>query len=131
VQDEYRQARVHTIPAQNSHELGFNAVRQRLASDRLKVQASCEGLIQFMEYRWKSPRGQQVDKPKAEPIKRNDDELDTLRYLVVDLPKPPRKQEADEDGLDFHNRAFRQHLRRLRSRAGRVGGVMPTGRRAR
>jgi hypothetical protein len=91
-------------------------VRQRLDSDRLKVHASCETLIQaFGEYRWKSPRGQQVDKPKPEPIKRNDDELDALRYLVVDLPKPPEKDEPDEDPGDFHQQAFRQHLRRLRA----------------
>lgn len=129
VQDTYRKHGVHTIPAQNSHALGFDAMNERLDSDRLKVQAQCEGLIQFFgEYRWKSPRGQQVDKPKAEPIKRNDDELDALRYLIVDLPKAPAVKE-DEELLDGPTRAFREHLKMLRrGRIGRVGGAIPMGR---
>jgi hypothetical protein len=90
------------------------------------VHASCEDLIRFFgEYRWKSPRGQQVDKPKAEPIKRNDDELDALRYLVVDLPKAPEEREPEEV-VDLPTQLFRQHLKRLRrGRQGRVGGAIP------
>jgi hypothetical protein len=90
------------------------------------VQSTCETLIQYFgEYRWKSPRGQQVDKPRAEPIKRNDDELDALRYLVVQLPKPPTEREDEED-MDGPTRAFRQSVRRLRrGRHARVGGALP------
>jgi hypothetical protein len=134
LQFEYGRHGIYTIPGQNSRELGFNAVRQRLRTDRLVVQSHCDTLIQFFgEYRWKAPRGQQIDKPRAEPIKRNDDELDALRYLVVQLPKPPEERQ-DEETLDGPTRAFRQHLRRLRTgkRQGRVGGAIPvTGRRTR
>jgi hypothetical protein len=126
LQFEYGKHGVPTIPGQNNREAGFNSVKERLKTDRLVVHRSCEGLIQaFGEYRWKSPQGQQVDKPRAEPIKRNDDELDALRYMVMALPKAPSERQEDEP-RDAAHQMFRDHLKRLRrGRNGRVGGVAP------
>jgi phage terminase large subunit-like protein len=128
VQFEYARHGIATVPGQNSRMAGFNAVKERLLSDRLVVQASCEDLInEFEEYRWKSPRGRAEDAPKPEPIKRNDDLLDALRYLVMGLPQKA-KAEAEEEEVSEATRAFRHSLKRLSRRHRRrapVGGVVP------
>lgn len=127
IQDAYRDHRIHTFPAQNSHELGFNAVKERLRSGRLLVHASNVELIkQFGEYRWKSPRGAAENAPKPEPIKRNDDVMDALRYDVVMLPKPPSdRAEIDREAhLSEADRAFRHSIDRAgQRRRVRIGGV--------
>jgi hypothetical protein len=40
----------------------------------------------------KQPKGRVEDAPKAEPIKRNDDLLDALRYLVMSMPQAAEKR---------------------------------------
>jgi hypothetical protein len=113
VQDEYRKHGIHTIPGQNSREAGFNAVKERLRTERLILHGeSCDQLIhEFHEYRWKRSRGRSEDAPKAEPIKINDDLLDALRYLVMSMPRGPEPVEQDPDrGLSDADRSFRQSL---------------------
>jgi phage terminase large subunit-like protein len=129
VQDEYRKHGIHTIPGQNSREAGFNAVKERLRTERLVLHGeSCDQLIhEFHEYRWKRSRGRSEDAPKAEPIKINDDLLDALRYLVMSMPRGPEPVEQDPDrGLSDADRSFRQSLRRLRKpKRPRIGGFIP------
>jgi phage terminase large subunit len=132
LQFEYARHGIATIPGQNSRTAGFNAIKERLESDRLVIQAGCDDLInEFEEYRWKSPRGRGEDAPKAEPIKRNDDLLDALRYGVMALPQKAKPGEADADedeDASEATRAFRHSLKRLSRRHRRrapVGGVVP------
>jgi hypothetical protein len=64
---------------------------------------------------------------RPEPIKRNDDLIDTLRYMVLRIPiwrggSPLGPEESD----DPRRRLVRENLKQLRSRArkrGRTGGV--------
>jgi hypothetical protein len=133
---EFSQHRVHTIPGQNSRQAGFNAVKERLApkgpdgelaAPLLVVQASCEDLVdEIHTYRWKQPRGQRIDAPRAEPIKRNDDLLDALRYLVMSLPMKAKAPVEDDEDEHPAGRAFRKHVARLarKKRTARVGGVV-------
>jgi hypothetical protein len=75
----------------------------------------------------RAPRGRAEDAPKPEPIKRNDDLLDALRYLVMGLPQKA-KAEAEEEEVSEATRAFRHSLKRLSRRHRRrapVGGVVP------
>jgi hypothetical protein len=127
VQWEYQQHGIFTIPGQNSREAGYNAVTERLKTRRLLVQASCPELVkEFQEYRWKVSRRQSDDAPKAEPIKRNDDLLDALRYLVMSMPQPNTVRGGDEDYDSPPIRAFKHSLDRLRrGKRPRIGGYIP------
>jgi hypothetical protein len=93
-----------------------------LAAPLLVVQASCEDLVdEIHTYRWKQPRGQRIDAPRAEPIKRNDDLLDALRYLVMSLPMKAKAPRIEDDE-DEHpaGRAFRKHVAREAQEADRA-----------
>jgi hypothetical protein len=37
-------------------------------------------------YRWRDPSMRSENAPPPEPIKRNDDQIDTQRYMVVQIP---------------------------------------------
>lgn len=134
IQWEFQRHGVHTILGQNARVAGFNAVKERLApkdaqgnalAPTLVVQASCMDLIdEIRTYRWKKPRGQRQDAPRAEPIKVNDDLLDALRYLVMSLPQKAHGLQEGELDDSLPARAFRENVRRLgRGRRARVGGV--------
>jgi hypothetical protein len=64
------------------------------------------------------------DAPKPEPIKRNDDLVDALRYLVMQAPRPPKSEEPAER-LSGPQQAVKENLERLRrGRKARIGGVV-------
>jgi hypothetical protein len=79
---------VPTIPGQNANWVGFDAVKDRLRTDRLHIQADCDELIdEFGSYRWKSKRNSQSEDVQPQrQIKKNDDILDPLRYLIMSMP---------------------------------------------
>lgn len=136
IQWEFQRHKVHTILGQNARIAGFNAVKERLApkdadgsplQPTLVIQASCADLIdEIKTYRWKKPRGQTQDAPRAEPIKINDDLLDAMRYLVMSLPQKGRV--PDEADLDDSPPAvaFRNSLKRIggRNKRRRVAGIV-------
>lgn len=135
IQWEFQQHKVQTILGQNARIAGFNAVKERLAPKdpagnllppTLVVQASCTDLIdEIKTYRWKKPKGQRQDAPRAEPIKINDDLVDAMRYLVMSLPQKGRH--VDESDLDQSPPAvaFRNSLKRIgRRKRQRVGGYV-------
>lgn len=75
---ELQELGVETIPAfKKSKSVGIDSVRRRLRSDRLFIVGSrCPQLIsEFPYYVW--------DKNKDEPVKKNDDAMDAMRYLVA------------------------------------------------
>jgi phage terminase large subunit-like protein len=134
LQWEYQRHGIWTLPGQNNRQAGFNAVKERLRPmapegtpelpPKLVVQASCEELIdEFHTYRWKSPKGTGENAPKLEPIKRNDDLLDALRYLVMSMP-----QKAESTAVptqhDRDRELVREHIEYLAGdRFARWGGV--------
>jgi hypothetical protein len=139
VQDQFRRHGIYTVPGQNSRVAGYNAIKERLRSGRLVLQASCtegqegEGGVgslawEFGKYRWKGRRTRSEDAPPAEPIKVDDDQLDALRYLVMSLPRKRTRDEGPDDSeVPVPVRAFRRHLKALssRRRTTRVGGAFP------
>jgi hypothetical protein len=122
---EYQKHGVWTLPGQNNRQAGFNAVKERLRNGQLVVQASCDDLVnEFYEYRWKTPRGIREDAPKAEPIKRNDDLLDALRYLVMSMPQAAESR-PEPSPHDRDRELVREHLEYMAGdQRGRVGGVL-------
>lgn len=127
VQDEYRKHRIYTIGGQNNREAGFNAVTERLRSDRIRFHAgACEELIEeFPLYRWKGQkRSAAEDAPKAEPIKRFDDAMDMMRYLVMQVGKPPVREEVEEALSGPQRAVIDQRKRQLGGRKARIGGVV-------
>jgi hypothetical protein len=117
---------VATIPGNNVVNPGLNEVRTRLSTGRLVIHQSCEQLLdEFRSYRYKNrKRTQTEDEPKLEPIKKNDDLLDALRYGLMSLPTAAKPDKPQEDLSDPRRRLLAQDLRRRLSKKGqRVGSV--------
>jgi len=84
-----------TFPADNAVTDGIGIVRDLLkpasGPSRLYMDLGrCQGLHRELDiYRWKEPRDMDFDAMsfKEEPVKKNDDAVDTLRYGVVYLRK--------------------------------------------
>jgi hypothetical protein len=68
---------------------------------------------------------------RPEPVKRNDDLIDALRYMVIRIPVwRGDTVHGPEESDDPRRRLVREDLKRLASRArgrrGKVGGVWPS-----
>jgi phage terminase large subunit-like protein len=113
-QDEYRKHGVVTILGQNSHEAGFNAVKERLETDRLVVTANCETFVkQILRYRWKSPPRTAEGSVPEQPVRRDDHVLDASRYLVLSPMVTPKRRPLPESAT-LKDRLLRADLDSLR-----------------
>lgn len=114
VADEYMDAGIATIPGQNDVIAGINRVKEFLKIDpnhyhpfkkldgepvrgapHIYIFSSCTDLIEeIQQYRWKQIFGTDTkpdsDVIKERPIKRNDDLVDPLRYLIMSRPQSPQ-----------------------------------------
>ncbi|HWT40909.1 MAG TPA: phage terminase large subunit, partial [Dongiaceae bacterium] len=113
VADEYLEAGIATIPAQNDVIAGINRVKEYMrinpeayhptlkvdgeplkGAPRLYIFSTCTALIEeIQQYRWKQAFGMNTnpdsDEIKERPVKRNDDLVDPLRYLIMSRPQNP------------------------------------------
>lgn len=115
VADEYLDAGIPTIAAQNDVRAGINRVKEYLkvsperyhpflkdsdgepiqGSPKLFIFPQCENLIEEIpQYRWKTYSGKMLanvdrDDPKEAPVKRNDNAVDALRYGIMSRPQNP------------------------------------------
>jgi PBSX family phage terminase large subunit len=115
IADEYLDAGISTIAAQNDVRAGINRVKEYLKVDQERYHPflkdpegealkgapklfffpQCEHLIEEMgQYRWKSYSGKMLanidrDDPKEAPVKRNDNAVDSLRYGIMSRPQTP------------------------------------------
>lgn len=115
IADEYLDAGISTIPAQNDVRAGINRVKEFLRVDenryhpflkdeegehiqgapRLYIFPQCENLIEeISQYRWKTYSGKMLanidrDDPKEAPVKRKDNAVDALRYGIMSRPQTP------------------------------------------
>jgi hypothetical protein len=114
-----REHGINCIPGNNKVAPGLNEIRERLASQRLVIHADQDQLVdEIRTYRWKNKARQSEDEPKLEPVKKNDDLLDPLRYGLMSLPQAG-KDPADQDH-DPMRKLLRDDLKRLaRRRKGR------------
>lgn len=115
VADEYMDAGIPTIAAQNDVIAGINRVKEYLRIDptryhaflkdvdgdpimgapRLYIFPQCTNLIEEIgQYKWKSYTGMSLGSPerddiKEAPVKRKDHAVDDLRYAIMSRPQAP------------------------------------------
>jgi phage terminase large subunit-like protein len=113
IRDAYREAGVMTIVGLNDHLTGFNAVKERLETDRLKVTANCTELIrEFRKYRWRKESSRSDDAPKEAPIRKDDHLLDALRYICLSPMVCPKRPPVNESET-MKDRLLREHLAQI------------------
>lgn len=113
IRDAYRSHGIVTLLGNNDHSAGFNAVKERLENDRLRITANCPELIREVKrYRWRSPSSRSDDDPKEAPIRKDDHLLDALRYGCMAPMVRPKKLSAEEP-LSMKQQMLRAHLKRL------------------
>ena len=77
--EEIRGAGFTARPADNAVIAGIQYKKQLLQEDRLLISETCQNMInEFGTYQWKG----EPDKPKEEPIKKDDHAMDALRYAL-------------------------------------------------
>jgi hypothetical protein len=129
LQDAFRNAGVYAVSGQNDRQLTYDAIRSRLVDHRYRVwQGDVDSLLgdEFVNYRWKRQRGHVEGAPRPEPVKRNDDLIDTQRYMMTRIPVWQGVREAAEEDDDPLRRMLRDSIRSLSGqarRSRRVGGV--------
>lgn len=122
VADEYLEAGIPTIAAQNDVIAGINRVKEYMrinderwhpflvnddgdpihGAPKLYIFAQCENLIEeITQYRWKTYSGQMLansdkDEIKEAPVKRADHAVDTLRYMIMSRPQLPQEMQQIE-----------------------------------
>lgn len=112
--DEYLDAGIGCIRAQNDVLAGINRVReylkindqrlhkQRIIDDqpvngapRIYIFENCINLIEEMgQYKWRPQKFGQEDRVKEAPVKSYDDAVDALRYLIMSRPQVPNAFES-------------------------------------
>lgn len=128
VADEYLDAGIPTIAAQNEVIAGINRVKEYMQIDplryhpfltledgeplqgapRLFIFENCENLIEEIgQYKWKSYSGASIGNPdrdevKEAPVKRKDDAVDPLRYGIMSRPQAPLHAQTIEPWI-FEN----------------------------
>jgi hypothetical protein len=144
----WREEGVYPVTGQNSRVLTYETVRLRLrgatppgappdpATARYRVWTGVPNELlgdELVKYRWKKGNPRAEGAPRAEPVKKNDDLVDTQRYMLTRIPiwrgEAPIEDEIDDlagahpqqDLLRMHLRHIRHGLRR--GKGGRVGGV--------
>lgn len=122
VADEYLDAGIPTIAAQNDVIAGINRVKEYfkinplryhlflktddgeplMGAPRLYIFPGCENLIEeIAQYKWKSYSGMALgnserDDIKEAPVKRNDHAVDALRYAIMSRPQSPTQMQQIE-----------------------------------
>jgi hypothetical protein len=129
LQEAFRREGIHTVLGQNDRSLTYSEIRGRLVDRRLVVWTSADRLLgdEFVNYRWKRASGRTEDVAKPEPIKRNDDLIDALRYMVLRIPVWRGDSiHGPAESEDPRRRLARESLKQLRARGkrrGKTGGV--------
>lgn len=137
----WREEGIYPVTGQNSRPLTYEAVHMRLngqvpagappqpSTARLRVWESLDAIIgdEFANYRWHKPIRQTDNVPSPQPVKRNDDCIDTIRYMVTRIPVwrgggLPIEDELPEVMRHPQRELLRRHLRDLRRRRGRGRG---------
>lgn len=124
VQHEFQQQQIYTALGHNARPAGINAVQERLERREpagLLVTASCVELIaEFGRYRWASPPRNAESRVREEPVRRDDDVIDALRYVCMSDPVKPPPVRAPETAAQVWARKRLQ--RTLEERAVYPGG---------
>jgi hypothetical protein len=122
--DAWRKEGIYPVPGQNDRPLTYSEIRVRLTTHRYRIWRSCDAVLgdEFVNYRWKRARGETENVPRPEPVKRNDDVIDTQRYMVTRIPLWRGDARPVEDTLpegDPKRVLLRRHLASLRRTRGK------------
>ena len=125
--DAWRKEGIYPVPGQNDRALTYSEIRVRLTTHRWRIWQSCDPIVgdEMVNYRWKKARGETENVPRPEPVKRNDDAVDTLRYKMVRIPVWRGEGPPIEDDVpisDPRRELLKKHLTRLRRTRGRPQG---------
>lgn len=87
--DEYMEAGLPLVKANNEVRAGINFVRQKFLKNQLIIHPRCEELIaELQQYQWKeTPEGKELNEPE-EVKKFNDHLVDAMRYMLYSKPLP-------------------------------------------
>lgn len=132
--DLWRKEGIYPILGQNSRALTYGEFQGRLVTHRYRIWTGTVNELlgdEMVKYRWKRPSGRTEDVAPPAPIKRNDDLIDTQRYMVVRIPVwrgDPNIEDSMPDAVTHPQkellRAHLRHVRQNRNRPpGKVGGV--------
>lgn len=120
-QQEFSDNGVPTVPGQNSVSAGINRVKERLEfRDRngelfpkLFVAANCTELrSEFKRYRWQKESTRVENEAREAPVKKDDHLLDALRYVVMQRPLAPDRDDLPPTATMKH-RLLRRDLSRM------------------
>lgn len=123
-QDEFSDAGIWTIPANNAFRAGVNNVATRLQYSKLFIFDNCVNLVNEMKkHRWKEePRS--GEETREEPLRKDNHLADTLRYICMSRPYLPRPEEVlRESPLERKLRLHQEQAGTARS-SGPYGGGM-------
>lgn len=120
---------IYPTPGQNDRPLTYSEVRMRITTHRWVVWQSLNHLIgdEMENYRWKRNVGKTENVPRPEPVKRNDDLVDTMRYKITRIPVWRGESRPIEDALPEgapQKVLMRRHLAHLRQQRRRGGGKL-------
>jgi len=97
IADEYIEAGLPLVPANNEVTAGINFVRQLFKNNMIHIHPRCQLLIdELLQYQWKEMPDKQkgvIDDPEK-VRKVNDHLVDALRYMCYSKPTAPEQEEA-------------------------------------
>jgi len=104
VLDEFMDAGINPIPANNDVLAGINRVNEYFKAGRIKIFKNCVNLIrEIPEYQWqrlKPAQLGQVNEPEK-PKKLNDHAVDSMRYYIMSRPDVPIIPEVKKTQVDI------------------------------
>ena len=97
IADDYLQAGLPIVPANNEVTAGINFVRQLFKQDKIIISPKCTKLIdEIIQYQWKEQTatkvGKEDDPEKVRKI--NDHLVDAMRYMLYSKPTIPEELPA-------------------------------------
>lgn len=142
----WREEGIFPVTGQNSRVLTYETVRLRMrgavppgappdpSTSRYRIWTGEVDAVlgdEWVKYRWKKNNNRTEDVPRPEPVKKNDDCVDTQRYMMTRIPiwrgesniedeLPDEVMHPQRELLKQHLRHVREHLRKPK---GRTGGV--------
>lgn len=142
----WREEGIFPVEGQNSRVLTYESLRLRMrgavppgappdaSTARYRIWTGVVNELlgdEWTKYRWKKKNARTEDVAAPQPVKKNDDLVDTQRYMVARIPlwrgDSNTMEELPNEVTHPQRDLLRQHLRHLRAAArrpkGRTGGV--------
>lgn len=96
IADEYLEAGLPIVRANNEVDAGINYVRQLFRTDKIHIHPRCTQLVdELLQYQWKTQGDTRVGEEDApERVRKiNDHLVDCMRYGIYSKPIPPEEEQ--------------------------------------